>query len=115
MIAGGLLTVVEVAVALLCACLPVYRPLVKRFAPGLTTAAVPSDYKSRSTCPGGVKNHASTTSNKRGSRRRINITNDISMTAHTYVNGERVLFADDDELSLFPKDTRSISTAENAL
>lgn len=115
MIPGGSLTVVEVAAAPLCACLPVYRLLVKRFAPGLTTAAVSSDYKSRSTCPGGVRTHASTTSNKRGSRRRINITNDISMTAHTYVNGERVLIADDDELSLFPKDTHSMSTGENGL
>jgi hypothetical protein len=40
----------------------------------------------------------------------INITNDISMTAPTYVHGERVLIAEDDELSLFPKDTHSMST-----
>jgi hypothetical protein len=120
MIAGGLLTVVEVAVALLCASLPVYRPLFKRFAPGLSSATT-SGYKNRSSGPsdylgsgGGVKTHVSTNS-KRGNSYRpgINITDDISMTAHLYVNGEWERVADD-EVGLFPKDTHSTPTGNNS-
>ena len=121
MIAGGLLTVVEVATALLCASLPVYRPLVKRFAPGLTSSTITSGYKTRSSGPsnylgsgGGVKTHVSTSS-KHGSSGRpgISITDDISMTAHLYANGKWVRVADD-EVDLFPEDTQSMSTGKNS-
>lgn len=89
MIPGGLLCVVEVTVAILCASLPVYRPLFKRFASGLTTTGH-SDYRGYShgtsdyVGRGSRVNTRITSSGRRSSRRGgINVTDDISMTTHT--------------------------------
>ena len=129
MIPGGLLCVVEVTVALLCASLPVYRPLFKRFAPGLTTGTGDSNYYPRY----GVNSHAASTylgpsshvnthitssSARRSSRKGgINITDDISMITHTNINVKWVRVDEDEDddarLMQMPKESFSASTTHS--
>ncbi|KAL2869888.1 uncharacterized protein BJX67DRAFT_370670 [Aspergillus lucknowensis] len=117
MIPGGLLCVVEVTVALLCASLPIYRPLFQRMVSGHSTAGNSqqpglshgaSDYI-RS---GGNVSTRITASKRHSSHRGgINITENISMKTHTYVSGRWVPMPDDDdEAYLVPGTKGSRST-----
>jgi hypothetical protein len=117
MIPGGLCCVVEVAVALLCASLPVYRPLFTRMVSGHST-------KGNSQQPGrsrdasdyihsGGQVSTRITASKRHSSHRggINITENISMKTHAYVNGRWAPMPDDDdEAYLVPGTKGSRST-----
>ena len=103
MIPGGLLCVVEVAVALLTASLPVYRPLFRFFGiAGSTAASSQPNYKSNSRNTsnflGSQVSTRITGGGNRSSRRGgIGVTDDITLVTHTRVDGEWVRVSDDDD------------------
>ncbi|KAF6818058.1 integral membrane protein [Colletotrichum plurivorum] len=107
MIPGGLLCVVEVAVAILTASLPTFRPLLGYFGyTGSTNNSRPSagPGKNSRTTSNFLGSQTSTrtritTGGDRPGRRPggISITDDISLTTHTYVDGEWVRVADEDD------------------
>ena len=101
---GGMLCVAEVVVAILCASLPVYRPLLRRF---IDSVASTSDPKYRGNSRGtneylgsGVNARIAGGGKQASARAGISITDDISMMTHTYVNGHWERVADDDETGL---------------
>ncbi|KAJ5109164.1 hypothetical protein N7456_005839 [Penicillium angulare] len=98
MIPGGLLCVVEVAVAILCSSIPTYRPLLKRISKGNSSG----DSMDRGYSAGSHLGSRSAQMNTRISssgrhlahRGGINITENISMKTQTFKNGHCTL--DDD-------------------
>lgn len=102
MIPGGLLCVVEVAVALLTASLPTYRPLFE-FLGVAGSSRNQSKYArgaSRNTSDflGSQVSTRITGGGNRSSRRAgINITDDITLMTHAYVDGAWVRVADEDD------------------
>ncbi|KAK1447930.1 hypothetical protein CMEL01_09769 [Colletotrichum melonis] len=102
MIPGGLLCVVEVAVALLTASLPIYRPLL-RFLGITITANSASNYKrgnlrsSNNFLGSQVSTHITSGRDMSSQQTGISITDDITLTTHTYVGGEWVRVADEDD------------------
>ena len=104
-IPGGLLCTAEVVVAIWCASLPVYRPLFRRFTPGLVTRGSHSnsrrgyDMNSRGTYGqhSEVNTHISSSGQRGVHRSGIAITDDITMMTHANVNGKWVRLANDDE------------------
>jgi hypothetical protein len=122
MIPGGMLCVAEVVVAILCASLAVYRPLFRRFMPGLMTTVDGSGYKSgykansRNTNDflnsGGTSTHISANGTRGPRRPGIAITDDISMMTHKNINGHWVRVEDDDDEAglVFCKDGTTVST-----
>lgn len=105
MIPGGLLCVVEVVVAILTASLPTFRPLLGYFGyTGSTNNSRPSagrgkNSRTTSNFLGSQTSTRITTGGERSARRPggISITDDISLTTHTYVDGEWVRVADEDD------------------
>ncbi|KAK1704665.1 uncharacterized protein BDZ83DRAFT_594860 [Colletotrichum acutatum] len=102
MIPGGLLCVVEVAVALLTASLPIYRPLLRFLGVRITSDSA-SNYKrgnlrSSSNFLGSqVSTHITSGRDMSSQQAGISITDDITLTTHTYVGGEWVRVADEDD------------------
>lgn len=102
MIPGGLLCVVEVAVALLTASLPIYRPLLGCLGITITSNSA-SNYKrgnSRSSnnfLGSQVSTHITSGRDMSSQQAGISITDDITLTTHTYVGGEWVRVADEDD------------------
>ncbi|KAL4816045.1 hypothetical protein BDW67DRAFT_175825 [Aspergillus spinulosporus] len=120
MIPGGLCCVVEVAVALLCASLPVYRPLFARMVSGHSTTGNSQQLgRSREASDyihsGGQVSTRITASKRHSSHRGgINITENISMKTHAYVNGRWAPMPDDDdEAFLVPGTKGSRSTTHS--
>ncbi|KAF9869770.1 integral membrane protein [Colletotrichum karsti] len=102
MIPGGLLCVVEVAVALLTASLPIYRPILG-FLGLSSTANSQSKYgqgnlRNTSNFLGSQCSTRITSGGERSSRRAgISIVDDITLTTHTYKDGEWVRVEDEDD------------------
>ena len=104
-----MLCVVEVVVAILCASLPVYRPLFRRAAPGLVTPAGTSAYARSCGNNSGVGGHYSNsqvnTYISSGGHRSLHnggiaVTDDINMMSHTHDDGKWVRISDDDDTTL---------------
>ncbi|KAH8426472.1 uncharacterized protein LDX57_004209 [Aspergillus melleus] len=128
MIPGGLLCVVEVTVALLCASLPIYRPLFQRLTSSGPATNSGGDSKDRPNSHGAgyylgrdkqVNTRITASSGRHSSHRSgINITENISMMTHTYVNGKWApVTEDDDEARLVPgpKQGSPSTTANNSV
>lgn len=122
MIPGGMLCVAEVVVALLCASLAIYRPLFRRFMPSLgTTHAGDYNYRDNSRGPNDYLHgsQVSTRITANGTRlpRRggIAITDDISMSTHTYANGKWVQVPDDDDEAGLVRPKASQTTSNSSL
>lgn len=105
MIPGGLLCVVEVAVAHLCASIPTYRPILKRISKGSTTGgsldkghSVASHYGSRSAQ---LSTRISSSGRHASLRGGINITENISMKTQTLKNGKWAAMPDDSDDEAF--------------
>ena len=106
MIPGGLLCVVEVTVALLCTSLPTYRPLFRHLVSSIKGSSSHSNSYGAShhfTRDKPVKTRITANTDGRYSHQKgINVTENISMTAHKYVDGKWApMIEEDDEVMLW--------------